>query len=209
MIRKTIRISIVDNLKLPLTIHRFPSLASTNQTLWELLAQGAKAGTIVISEAQTAGRGQWGRYWESGRGGLYLSVAVFPDWEATHSGELTIATAWGIATVLQNYGIPIQLKAPNDLFLVGKKLGGILTETRIQGGKIITAVIGVGINWSNPVPDVGISLNNYWSTQGINPQIQSLSQLEAVVLEGIFFGYGQLQGKGVSSFLKDYQNLLQ
>jgi len=195
-------------LKFPLTIHRFPSLASTNQTLWELLAQGAKAGTVVISEEQTAGRGQWGRYWESGRGGLYLSVAVFPDWEASQSGELTIATAWGIATVLQNHGIPLRLKAPNDLFLVGKKLGGILTETRIQGDKITTAVIGVGINWSNPVPEVGISLHNYWLSQGVNPQIQSLSALEDIILEGIVLGYGQLQGKGVSSFLNDYQNLL-
>ncbi len=195
-------------MKFPLTIHRFPSLASTNQTLWELLAQGAKAGTVVISEEQTAGRGQWGRYWESGRGGLYLSVAVFPDWEASQSGELTIATAWGIATVLQNYGIPLRLKAPNDLFLVGKKLGGILTETRIQGDKITTAVIGVGINWSNPVPEVGISLHNYWLSQGVNPQIQSLSALEDIILEGIVLGYGQLQGKGVSSFLNDYQNLL-
>jgi BirA family biotin operon repressor/biotin-[acetyl-CoA-carboxylase] ligase len=162
----------------------------------------------VISEEQTAGRGQWGRYWESGRGGLYLSVAVFPDWEASQSGELTIATAWGIATVLQNYGIPLRLKAPNDLFLVGKKLGGILTETRIQGDKITTAVIGVGINWSNPVPEVGISLHNYWLSQGVNPQIQSLSALEDIILEGIVLGYGQLQGKGVSSFLNDYQNLL-
>ena len=195
-------------MKFPLTIHRFPSLASTNQTLWELLAQGAKAGTVVISEEQTAGRGQWGRYWESGRGGLYLSVAVFPDWEASQSGELTIATAWGIATVLQNHGIPLRLKAPNDLFLVGKKLGGILTETRIQGDKITTAVIGVGINWSNPVPEVGISLHNYWLSQGVNPQIQSLSALEDIILEGIVLGYGQLQGKGVSSFLNDYQNLL-
>ncbi len=195
-------------MKFPFTIHRFPSLASTNQTLWELLAQGAGAGTVVISEVQTAGRGQWGRYWESGRGGLYLSMAVFPDWEATQSGELTIATAWGIATVLQNHGVPIQLKAPNDLFLVGKKLGGILTETRIQGEKIVTAVIGVGINWSNPIPEVGISLCHYWSSQGVNPQIQSLAELENLVLEGIILGYGQLQGKGVSSFLKNYQNLL-
>jgi BirA family biotin operon repressor/biotin-[acetyl-CoA-carboxylase] ligase len=195
-------------LKFPLTIHRFPSLASTNQTLWELLAQGAGAGTVVISEEQTAGRGQWGRYWESGRGGLYLSVAVFPDWEATQSGELTIATAWGIATVLQNYGLPLRLKAPNDLFLADKKLGGILTETRIQGEKIITAVIGVGINWSNPTPEVGISLCNYWSSQGVTPKIQSLPELEDIVLEGIILGYGQLQGQGISSFLKDYQNLL-
>ncbi len=195
-------------MKLPLTIHRFPSLASTNQTLWELLAQGATAGTVVISEEQTAGRGQWGRYWESSRGGLYLSMAVFPDWEASQSGELTIATAWGIATVLQNHGVPLRLKAPNDLFLMGKKLGGILTETRIQGEKIVTAVIGVGINWSNPIPEVGISLHNYWSSQEVNPQIQSLTVLEDIVLEGVILGYRQLQGKGISSFLKDYQNLL-
>lgn len=190
------------------SIHRFSSLASTNQTLWELLDQGAPAGTIVISAEQTAGRGQWGRQWESRVGGLYLSCAIHPHWAATSSGDLTIATAWGIATTLRNYQIPLQLKPPNDLFLEGRKLGGILTETRIQQGRITTAVVGVGINWSNPVPSVGINLQSYWQQQNITPQISSLEMLEKLTLEGIYLGYGQLIASGLDSFLPSYEKLL-
>lgn len=196
------------NFSLPIKIHRFSSLASTNQTLWKLLDQGAAEGTVVISNEQTAGKGQWGRRWESNPGGLYLSLAIKPDWAATGSGDLTIATAWGIATILQDYQILLQLKPPNDLFLERRKLGGILTETRIQGEKIISAVIGVGINWKNPVPEVGINLQSYWQHQNIAPQISSLSMLEKIIIEGISLGYGQLLTAGLDSFLPSYQDLL-
>ncbi len=190
------------------TIHRFPSVASTNQTLWELLDQGAAAGTVVIGAEQTAGRGQWGRQWESNVGGLYLSLAIKPNWPAKDSGDLTIATAWGIATTLRNQRIPLQLKPPNDLFLSGYKLGGILTETRIQQGIITSAVIGVGINWKNPVPSVGINLQSYWQQQNIPPHISSLDILEKLTLEGIYLGYDQLLTNGLESLLPHYQNLL-
>lgn len=189
------------------TIHRFPRVASTNQTLWELLDQGAPVGTVVIGAEQTAGRGQWGRQWESSLGGLYLSVALKPNWPATNSGDLTIAIAWGIATTLRNHQIPLQLKPPNDLFLAGRKLGGILTETRIQQGMITSAVIGVGINWENPVPAVGISLQSYWQQENISPQISSLETLAQLTVEGIFLGYDQLLTNGLDSLLPDYQKL--
>lgn len=191
-----------------ISIHRFPSVASTNQTLWKLLDQGAPARTVVISAEQTAGRGQWGRQWESSLGGLYLSLAIKPNWAATNSADLTIATAWGIASTLRNQHIPLQLKPPNDLFLAGHKLGGILTETRIQQGIITSAVIGVGINWVNQVPEVGISLQSYWQQQNIAPQIASLEALEKLTLEGIFLGYDQLLANGLNSLLPHYQNLL-
>jgi len=191
-----------------MTIHRFSSLASTNQTLWELLDQGSPEGTVVISNAQTAGRGQWGRQWESSLGGLYLSLALKPNWAATSSGDLTIATAWGIATTLRHHHIPLQLKHPNDLFLEGRKLGGILTETRIQKGVITAAVIGVGINWTNSVPEVGINLQSYWQRQKIIPQISSLEMLESITLEGISLGYQQLLTASLDSFLPSYQDLL-
>lgn len=197
-----------NNFDLPLTIHRFPSLASTNQTLWEMLDREAKAGTVVISGEQTLGRGQWGRRWESGLGGLYLSLAIATDWEAARSGELTMAIAWGIATVFRTAGVPLQLKYPNDLFLLHRKLGGILTETKIHRGRIATAVIGVGINWSNPVPPEGINLQSYWQSQGLTPSIPSLEVLGTIALEGITLGYGQLITSGLDSFLLDYEKLL-
>ncbi|HEY9668959.1 MAG TPA: biotin--[acetyl-CoA-carboxylase] ligase, partial [Coleofasciculaceae cyanobacterium] len=81
-----------------MSLHLFETLPSTNQTLWELLDRGAMSGTAVIAAQQTAGRGQWGRQWQSSVGGLYLSFALAPHLQASNSAQLTLCSAWGIAT---------------------------------------------------------------------------------------------------------------
>jgi len=187
-------------------LYWFDTLASTNSTLWELLNQGAGAGTTVIAAQQQAGRGQWGRQWQSFPGGLYLSVAVAPNLAAPQGQQLTLCSAWGIATTLRQYSLPIQLKWPNDLLLHGRKLGGILTETHLRQGQITTAVIGVGLNWANPVPDIGINLKSVLTNQP-TPAIDSLERLAAITLEGLELGYQQWQS-GLKTLLPDYLKLL-
>jgi BirA family transcriptional regulator, biotin operon repressor / biotin---[acetyl-CoA-carboxylase] ligase len=193
----------------PGSCHYFSSLASTNQTLWEMLAQGAGAGTIVIAEHQTAGRGQWGRQWQSQPGGLYLSVALHPNLLAQHGGELTLCSAWGLTLALRHAQIPVQIKWPNDLILDGKKLGGILTETKVSHGLITQAVIGVGINGHNPVPNVGITLQQYFRDHpAIEDYAHKLESLAAIVLSGLALGYSTWQEQGIDPILADYPALL-
>jgi BirA family biotin operon repressor/biotin-[acetyl-CoA-carboxylase] ligase len=188
-------------------LHIFETLPSTNQTLWELLNQGATAGTVVIAAQQTAGRGQWGRQWQSSPGGLYLSVALAPNLQASNSAQLTLCSAWGIATALRGYGIPVFLKWPNDLLLKGRKLGGILTETRVQQGQITKAVVGVGINWSNCVPDSGINLQSFCEEE-LSLSVTSLEMLAAIVLEGLLSGYQCWSAQGIEILLQSYLELL-
>jgi BirA family biotin operon repressor/biotin-[acetyl-CoA-carboxylase] ligase len=188
-------------------LHIFETLPSTNQTLWELLNQGATAGTVVIAAQQTAGRGQWGRQWQSRPGGLYLSVALAPNLQASNSAQLTLCSAWGIATALRGYGIPVFLKWPNDLLLKGRKLGGILTETRVQQGQITKAVVGVGINWSNCVPDSGINLQSFCEEE-LSLSVTSLEMLAAIVLEGLLSGYQCWSAQGIEILLQSYLELL-
>lgn len=184
------------------------SVSSTNQTLWKFLQQGAKSGTVAIATQQTAGQGQWGRQWQSAAGGLYLSMGVDLNLAIARQAQLTMASAWGIATQLREYGILVQLKWPNDLILTGRKLGGILTQTKVCQQQIIQAVIGVGINWSNPVPQTGISLQNFWDQSSEPPPVQSLELLAALVIRGIELGLQQcLHGK-IDYLLKNYVGLL-
>jgi BirA family transcriptional regulator, biotin operon repressor / biotin---[acetyl-CoA-carboxylase] ligase len=192
---------------LPFSLHIFDSVASTNQTLWNLLAQGEQPGCVVIATQQTAGRGQWGRQWVSATGGLYISVAIHPELEATDSYQLTLATAWGIAAQLRNCGISVGIKWPNDLVLSDRKLGGILTETKVNHGKITQAVIGVGINWANPVPETGINLELWQASQPVKP-IACLEMLTAKVLLGIESGIHCLFEEGVNILLSRYLDLL-
>ena len=188
-------------------LHLFDTLPSTNQTLWELLNQGATAGTIVIAAQQTAGRGQWGRQWQSNVGGLYLSLALATNLPASNSAQLTLASAWGIATALRHYAIPVFLKWPNDLLLKGRKLGGILTETRVRQGWIAQAVVGVGINWSNHVPETGINLQAFCEEE-LNLGVTSLEMLAAIVIQGLNFGYQSLSEQGMENLLPSYLELL-
>jgi len=205
---------LVDSLKaqrkytyIPFSLHIFDSLSSTNQTAWELVNQGAEPGTVVIAREQTAGRGQWGREWVSPTGGLYLSVAIKPQLKATDSYQLTLATAWGIAAELRKAGVNVGIKWPNDLVLNSRKLGGILTETKVNQGQINQAVIGVGINWSNPVPETGINLES-WQTVQNSWSISSISMLTSKVLLGIDSGIECLYQEGINILLSRYLDLL-
>ncbi len=181
-------------------------VASTNTVLLDQLEAGAPIGSVAIAAQQTAGRGQWGRTWVSSPGGLYLSMAIAPNLPADQSARLTLASAWGIATLLRQHQLPLQLKWPNDLYLLGKKLGGILTETAIQQGQIHRAVVGVGINWVNETPETAIALNH--PSIQMSPPLAFLEELAALVVNGITNGQRSLQHSGISEIASDYRQWL-
>ena len=195
------------NTDLPFSLHIFETVASTNKTAWELLDKKPGSGCVVIAAEQTAGRGQWGRQWLSQEGGLYLSFGFSPQLDISLGYQLTLATAWGIAEQLRKYGVDVEIKWPNDLVLDGRKLGGILTETKVRAGKITQAVIGVGINWKNPVPPTGINLDS-WNSLNNSANIPCLEKLAAQVLFGIHSGIQCLEGEGVNILLSRYIKLL-
>jgi BirA family transcriptional regulator, biotin operon repressor / biotin---[acetyl-CoA-carboxylase] ligase len=189
-------------------IHHFDRLHSTNQTLWDLIDQGAIMGTVIIASEQSAGRGQWGRQWNSSRGGLYLSAYWTPKIAADQVLQLTLCSAWGIAVALRDRHIPVALKWPNDLVLAGRKLGGILTETRVTQGSIAQAVVGVGINWDNLVPETGINLTSFWQDCQQNPTIVTLDELSQIILQGLASGWQFWQQEGTAALLPAYNALL-
>ncbi len=201
-------------------LHIFESLPSTNKTLWELIDKGAPTGTVVIANQQTAGKGQWGRNWISEAGGLYLSVAlakpcgcnIAPDLPISHTAQLTMSGALGIATALRDRQIPVCLKWPNDLILQNLKLGGILTEVRGSRGRITKGIIGVGLNWANSVPETGINLQTYFAKEPTakeaTGQLLSLEMLAAMVLQGTELGLWRLQEEGIDRLLPSYCQLL-
>jgi BirA family transcriptional regulator, biotin operon repressor / biotin---[acetyl-CoA-carboxylase] ligase len=197
-------------------LYWFETLASTNQTLWELLERGATSGTVVMARQQTAGRGQWGRQWQSLPGGLYLSLAIAPELPVTEAAQLTLTSAWGIATALRKVPTalnstcttaPVQIKWLNDLVLFGRKLGGILTETRLQSNRITRAIVGVGVNWANPAPEPGIHLQSFLEQQP-TPSITSIEMLAAIVVYGLMASHQQLNQQGIEPVLAGYQELL-
>lgn len=185
------------------TVHWVEDIDSTNSALVERMRQGASSGTVLIASRQRAGRGQWGRSWQSPAGGLYLSLGLEADVDRHRSLYFTLASAWGLATSLNNLGIPVGVKWPNDLVVAGKKLGGILVESRT--GLQSPVVIGLGLNSFNPVPAAGISLRQLICPEQPVGPLNTLEGIAAVALHGLMQGYRFWQTQGDEAFLAAYQ----
>lgn len=196
-------------------IHLYDTVASTNATLGQLLDQGAPEGTVAIAQCQTAGRGQRGRTWQSTAGGIYLSVGLRPEQPAHLAPQLMLCCSWGIAQALHRCHVPVRLKWPNDLTLDGRKLGGILLESRIREQRIGQVVVGVGINGCNATPVHGITLLEWgdrprsFSMPEDRPSLDiPMTPWIAYVLWGMMGGYRYWQTHGIQSILPNYNALL-
>lgn len=122
--------------------------------LHQLAEQGAPAGTAILAEAQTGGRGSRGRAWHSPPGGLWLSVLYRPPSPGgTELLSLRLGLRAAEALEAAAAGLPVLLKWPNDLMVSDRKLGGILCEARWQGESLAWIAAGVGLNVTNPIPD--------------------------------------------------------
>ncbi|MEM9767615.1 MAG: biotin--[acetyl-CoA-carboxylase] ligase [Cyanobacteria bacterium P01_D01_bin.71] len=193
-------------------LYLYDDVPSTNQTAWQLVEQGKGAGTVVIARQQSAGKGQWGRTWVSPPGGLYLSLVLEPALPLAQTQLLTLTSAWGIVTSLENLGISLQIKWPNDLVSQGHKVGGILTEGRVinqseTAPQLQQVVVGVGLNWDNPLPQNACSIHQLLPDSP-TPSVKTLEDLAAIALRGIWQGFYYWQQQGNQIFMAAYQQKL-
>ncbi len=184
-------------------IIHYEEIDSTNSEAWRLIdCCKVSANTVIIAKRQTKGRGQRGNSWQSDLGGLFMSVILQPNLTAANAHQITLWSAWGIAKALNETGANVKLKWLNDLLIDRRKLGGILTETRIETGKILYAVVGIGINWTNEVPEGAIALGELPTT------LSSMDELIEVVLKGLKLGQTRSDREGIVSILAEYLELL-
>ncbi|HEY6866684.1 MAG TPA: biotin--[acetyl-CoA-carboxylase] ligase [Candidatus Eisenbacteria bacterium] len=125
------------------------SVASTNDAAWEALASGAPDGTVVVADAQTQGRGRGGRRWALAPGrGLALSVLLTSGCDVESAAVAPLGAGLALARALEGLGVRAALKWPNDLLVRGRKLSGILCESRRAAGPAAggAIVVGVGVN---------------------------------------------------------------
>lgn len=147
------------------TVEVLPSLDSTNSELMrrcraatqDPLGAPPPESVLLVAEQQTAGRGRMGRTWQSQRGDS-LTFSLGLPLQPTDWSGLSLAVGVSLADSLEPLAtgaeqVPaLQLKWPNDLWLHGRKLGGILVETANWGGQRYV-VVGVGLNVVSP-PDL-------------------------------------------------------
>lgn len=164
----------------------------------------------VFAEHQTAGRGQFKRNWHSSFGkNITLSVLWQFSIPLNKLAGLTLVVGIAVVKGLEEYGLKrIQLKWPNDIIYDGKKLAGILIESRSIEQKIQRMVIGIGLNLYNPFsnhsPINYQAITSIFSIQNLPPQ---RNRLAVLILKNLLQTLMVFETKGLNYFMQDWQRL--
>jgi len=164
----------------------------------------------VLADSQEKGKGRLGRFWISPSGvNIYMSIITRPEADPEDATLLTIMTAVGCTIALRRVtDLNVSIKWPNDLMASDKKLGGILTEMKTCPGRVIFAIIGIGINvnvdmdvFPDDVKKIATSVKNETS------KVYSRTEIIAEILNELDKWYKILKGMGKKILLTEWQRL--
>ncbi len=188
-------------------IKYLPSCHSTNDIAVQMIQSENMVfeGTVIITDNQTAGRGQRGNSWEAISGeNLTFSLILKPNFlKASDQFQLNVAISMGVFDFLSEFiDENLKVKWSNDIYFSDKKMGGILIENSLQGYQIGHSIIGIGLNinqtkFSN---ERATSLRNV--TQ--NPLKYDLSELLKKLLENIEINYLKIKNNDYESLKIKY-----
>ncbi len=146
----------------------YKTIDSTQMEIWRRIEKkDIKNGTVIRADIQTKGKGTHGRIWHTDEeNNIAFSLFIEAKCNINKLEGITFEIAQTITEVFKNiYNIELSIKLPNDIIYNGKKIGGILTETKLKGEKVKYIVIGIGINtsqkeFSGDLKDIATSIIN-------------------------------------------------
>lgn len=126
----------------------FKKIDSTQDEIWRLFEKRAENGTLVVADIQTKAKGTHGRIWYTDEEqNIAFSFLIRMHCDLNKINGLTTKIAEVILLIFrERYGVSLERKVPNDIVFAGKKVGGILTESKTIGDKLKCLAIGIGIN---------------------------------------------------------------
>lgn len=129
-------------------IFKFKEIDSTQKEIWRRIEDdNIRNGILIIAENQTFGIGTHGRTWYTNNENITFSFSLFPDCKIEKLENFTYEIAEILVEIFKDlYDVCLEIKLPNDLMINNRKVGGILTETKLQGEYVKAIVIGIGIN---------------------------------------------------------------
>lgn len=163
--------------------------------------------SCITALEQTAGRGRFSRKWLSPRGDIYATLFFTIPQGCPYLSNLGQILAYACACVLKEKGFEAEIKWPNDLLIVGKKVAGVLCETFSLNDRTGIALgIGINVNMSDDllktIDQPAISLAQ------LSVQTWNLEQLLTPLLEQFLKDLEQLQKHGFAPFQSKFQNFL-
>ncbi len=124
---------------------------STNEVAKSLRERGENL--VVTALRQTGGKGTKGRSFSSAAGGVYLTrLTFYENFPAADAFLIMASASVAVCRTLEKYGFEAEIKWPNDVYVHGKKICGILIENTFSGNKISCSVVGIGLNVNNELP---------------------------------------------------------
>lgn len=192
-------------------VRYWESIDSTNAALVRLIAEGAVEGTVVMADAQTAGRGRIGKLWVSPPGvNLYLSVLLKPPLSLVEARLYTLSGSLAIADAVESHGVKAQVKWPNDVLVKDKKIGGILAEVQTHDGRVEALVMGIGVNLNIDRPGMnqlyGAAAAGATSLREAMGQIVDRNAFAARVLESLEQRHFDFLAHGKAPMLKEWRS---
>lgn len=122
----------------------YSHLTSTNDVARREAKKGAREGTVILAEEQTAGKGRLRRAWLSPKGSIALSIILHPT--PAQLPSLIMIASLAVVHCIEKVDLKAQIKWPNDVLVNDKKVCGILIESDVKGKAVDYAVIGIGLN---------------------------------------------------------------
>lgn len=188
----------------------FDLVDSTNTKAKQLAELGGEEGTLVVAEAQTAGKGRRGRNWASEPGvGIWMTLILRPSLSPAKVSGITLLTALALTKAIQElYGVRAEIKWPNDVILAKKKICGILTEMSSEENYVNYVVTGIGINANTTSFPKEIEKTATSIFQQTGKKVDR-SELIASMIRILCSDYGRfVKEQDLSSFVEEYNDVL-
>lgn len=187
-------------------IQIYDELSSSIDTLKQLADDGAPQGTAVVPLAQTSGRGRSGRAWSAPPGGVWFSGLLRPAFNLEQAGCMSVLVAVSVAQAYRKkFGLPVQVKWPNDLWIDEKKLSGLLIDLSSKDQAIDWMIASIGTNVNNPLPtDAKIPPISLSEALGHSLELEDVA---ATVMDALADGYEQFLQEGFAPFIEQWERL--
>ncbi|HXF25228.1 MAG TPA: biotin--[acetyl-CoA-carboxylase] ligase [Gemmatimonadaceae bacterium] len=142
---------LAERAKVP-RVELFDVVGSTMDEAHALASDGAPAGTVILADSQSSGRGRNGKRWSSPSRGVWMTLIERPP-DPSALDVLSLRVGLAAARTLDTFAAePVRVKWPNDLYVESAKLAGVLVEARWRGDRLDWVAIGLGVNMEQP-PD--------------------------------------------------------
>ena len=188
----------------------YDSLESTQNQALKITNDVKNDGALVVAAKQTMGKGRSGRRWISPKGGIWISIILFPKFDISITTLFPIASSLALSYAIEKiFKISPELKWPNDVTIKGKKVAGMLVDVSLESNKIESLVLGVGINFNVNTREVKNKIKNTSNFYGVTTLTDKTKDQKAIKLIQSFLTeleeiYNSLNEKKINQIISEW-----